>query len=71
VLVTGINSGIGKAAAIALAPVGATPEAEADLRRLIPYQRVRDPEDIANAVAVLASDLLASVVGTTLYGMAA
>jgi glucose 1-dehydrogenase len=44
-----------------------TPEAEADLLRLIPYRRVGDPEDIANAVTLLASDLLDYVVGTTLY----
>ncbi|MEW2373880.1 SDR family oxidoreductase [Streptomyces sp. NPDC006656] len=44
-----------------------TPEAEADLLRLIPYRRVGDPEDIANAVTLLASDLLDYVVGTTLF----
>ncbi|MFF0782613.1 SDR family oxidoreductase [Streptomyces sp. NPDC003720] len=44
-----------------------TPEAEQDLLRLIPYNRVGDPEDIANAVVGLASDLMDYVVGTTLY----
>ncbi|MFF1868512.1 SDR family oxidoreductase [Streptomyces sp. CB03911] len=44
-----------------------TPEAEADLLQLIPYRRVGDPEDIANAVTLLASDLLDYVVGTTIY----
>jgi glucose 1-dehydrogenase len=44
-----------------------SPEAEADLLRLIPYKRVGDPEDIATAVAVLASDLFDYVVGATLY----
>ncbi|MFJ9948498.1 SDR family oxidoreductase [Kitasatospora sp. NPDC091207] len=44
-----------------------TPEAEADLLRLIPYRRVGDPQDIADAVTVLASDLMDYVVGTTLY----
>ncbi|MFJ1551011.1 SDR family oxidoreductase [Streptomyces sp. NPDC088246] len=44
-----------------------SPEAEADLLRLIPYRRVGDPADIADAVVVLASDLLDYVVGTTLY----
>ncbi|WP_329500686.1 SDR family oxidoreductase [Kitasatospora herbaricolor] len=44
-----------------------TPEAENDLLRLIPYRRVGDPEDIAHAVAVLASDLMDYVVGATLY----
>ncbi|MGW3632729.1 SDR family oxidoreductase [Streptomyces sp. NPDC005122] len=44
-----------------------TPEAEADLLRLIPYGRVGDPEDIANVVAVVASDLFDYVVGSTIY----
>lgn len=44
-----------------------TPEAEADLLRLIPYRRVGDPDDIANVVAALASDLFDYVVGTTIY----
>jgi glucose 1-dehydrogenase len=44
-----------------------TPEAEAKLLKLIPYRRVGDVEDIAEAVAVLASDLMDYVVGTTLY----
>ncbi|WP_406471916.1 SDR family oxidoreductase [Streptomyces sp. NBC_01615] len=44
-----------------------TPEAEADLLRLVPYRRVGDPEDIANVVAALASDLFDYVVGTTIY----
>lgn len=44
-----------------------TPEAEADLLRLIPYHRVGDPDDIANAVVAMASDLLDYVVGATLY----
>ncbi|WP_380231120.1 SDR family oxidoreductase [Kitasatospora paranensis] len=44
-----------------------TPEAEAALLTLIPYRRVGDPEDIADAVTLLASDLMDYVVGTTLY----
>ncbi|MFE3634827.1 SDR family oxidoreductase [Streptomyces cellostaticus] len=44
-----------------------TPEARQDLLRLIPYDRIGDPEDIANAVVGLASDLMDYVVGTTLY----
>ncbi|MEU6658650.1 SDR family oxidoreductase [Streptomyces sp. NPDC046821] len=44
-----------------------TPQAEADLLRLIPYKRVGDPDDIANAVVAMASDLFDYVVGTTLY----
>lgn len=44
-----------------------TPEARSDLLRLIPYDRIGDPADIANAVVCLASDLMDYVVGTTLY----
>ncbi|MFE2301146.1 SDR family oxidoreductase [Streptomyces sp. NPDC059445] len=44
-----------------------TPEAEAELLKLIPYRRVGDPEDIADAVVAMVSDLLDYVVGTTLY----
>jgi glucose 1-dehydrogenase len=44
-----------------------TPEAEQELLRLIPYRRVGEPEDIADAVTVLASDLMDYVVGTTLF----
>ncbi|MEY9848017.1 glucose 1-dehydrogenase [Streptacidiphilus sp. BW17] len=44
-----------------------TPEAEQELLKLIPYRRVGDPEDIADAVTVLASDLMDYVVGTTIY----
>ncbi|MFC8277464.1 SDR family oxidoreductase [Streptomyces sp. NPDC057271] len=44
-----------------------TPEARKDLLRLIPYDRIGDPDDIANAVVALASDLMDYVVGTTLY----
>jgi glucose 1-dehydrogenase len=44
-----------------------TPEAERELLKLIPIRRVGDPEDIADAVTVLASDLMDYVVGTTLY----
>lgn len=44
-----------------------TPEAEAELLRLIPYQRVGDPMDIGHAAAWLASDASDYVTGTTLY----
>ncbi|MFD4968807.1 SDR family oxidoreductase [Streptomyces sp. NPDC058424] len=44
-----------------------TPDAEKDLLELIPYGRVGDPEDIAQAVVGLASDLMDYVVGTTLF----
>ncbi|MEV5974744.1 SDR family oxidoreductase [Streptomyces sp. NPDC051921] len=44
-----------------------TAEAREDLLRLIPYDRIGEPEDIANAVIALSSDLMDYVVGTTLY----
>ncbi|WP_310723774.1 SDR family oxidoreductase [Streptomyces sp. N2A] len=44
-----------------------TPQAQQDLLRLIPYDRVGAPEDIARAAVALASDLLDYVVGATLY----
>jgi Dehydrogenases with different specificities (related to short-chain alcohol dehydrogenases) len=44
-----------------------SPDAEADLLKLIPYRRVGDPVDVARAVTLLASDLMDYVVGTTLY----
>ncbi|MER5935111.1 SDR family oxidoreductase [Streptomyces sp. NPDC002054] len=44
-----------------------TPEALADLMKLIPYDRIGEPEDIANAVVALSSDLMDYVVGATLY----
>ena len=44
-----------------------TPQAEAELLKLIPYRRVGEPDDIANAVTVLASDLMDYVVGSTIF----
>ncbi|MEV5957881.1 SDR family oxidoreductase [Streptomyces sp. NPDC051987] len=44
-----------------------TPQAEQDLLKLIPYDRVGDPEDIGRAAVALASDLMDYVVGATLY----
>jgi glucose 1-dehydrogenase len=44
-----------------------TPEAEAKLLRLIPYARVGEPEDIAQAAVWLASDASDYVTGTTLF----
>ncbi|MGW5281549.1 SDR family oxidoreductase [Streptomyces collinus] len=44
-----------------------TPDAERDLLQLIPYGRVGEPDDVANAVVGLASDLMDYVVGATLY----
>lgn len=43
-----------------------TPQAREDLLKLIPYDRVGDPEDIAHAAVGLASDLMDYVVGATL-----
>jgi glucose 1-dehydrogenase len=43
------------------------PQAQADLMRLIPYSRIGETQDVANAVVLLASDLMDYVVGTTLY----
>ncbi|MGW1610083.1 SDR family oxidoreductase [Streptomyces sp. NPDC002285] len=44
-----------------------TQAARDDLLKLIPYDRVGDPEDIAHAAVGLASDLMDYVVGATLY----
>lgn len=48
-------------------PAWSTPEAEAELLKLIPYNRVGDPEDIANAAVWLASDESDYVQGATIY----
>ena len=44
-----------------------TPEAEADLLKLIPYGRVGNVEDVAHAAVWLSSDLSDYVTGSTLY----
>jgi len=44
-----------------------TPEAEADLLRLIPYGRVGDPMDIGRAAVWLASDASDYITGATIY----
>ncbi len=44
-----------------------TPDAEADLLKLIPYERVGDPMDIGHAAVWLASDASDYVTGTTVY----
>ena len=43
-----------------------TPEAEAKLLELIPYQRLGDPADIGKAAVWMASDAADYVTGTTL-----
>jgi glucose 1-dehydrogenase len=44
-----------------------TPQAYADLMKLVPYKRIGEPGDIARAAVWLASDDSDYVVGTTLY----
>ncbi len=44
-----------------------TPEAEAELLELIPYQRIGNPEDIARAAVWLASDDSEYITGTSLF----
>jgi glucose 1-dehydrogenase len=44
-----------------------TPEAYANLMRLVPYKRIGEPEDIAMATVWLASDLADYISGTTMF----
>lgn len=44
-----------------------TPEAYRDLMTLVPYKRIGEPEDIADAVAWLVSDAADYVTGSTLF----
>lgn len=44
-----------------------TPEAYASLMKLVPYERIGEPEDIGNAAVFLASDLSDYVTGASLY----
>ena len=44
-----------------------TPQAEAELLELIPYDRIGDPADVGDAAVWLASDASDYVTGTTLY----
>jgi glucose 1-dehydrogenase len=48
-------------------PAWETPEAYAELMRLVPYRRIGEPEDIAGAVVWLASDEADYLTGATLY----
>ena len=44
-----------------------TPEAYADLMKLVPYNRIGEPEDIASVTVVLASDMADYITGTNVY----
>ncbi|MEM8662533.1 MAG: SDR family oxidoreductase [Pseudomonadota bacterium] len=44
-----------------------TQEAYADLMRLVPYKRIGEPEDIAQAAVFLASDMADYITGITLF----
>jgi glucose 1-dehydrogenase len=44
-----------------------TPQAYADLMTLVPYKRIGEPEDIAEAAVWLASDQSDYMTGTTLF----
>jgi glucose 1-dehydrogenase len=44
-----------------------TPEAYADLMKLVPYKRIGEPDDIAQACVWLASDAADYVTGATLF----
>ena len=45
----------------------ATPEAYAELMKLVPYKRIGEPEEIGRAAVWLASDFTDYIVGTTLF----
>ncbi|MGH9808455.1 MAG: glucose 1-dehydrogenase [Terriglobia bacterium] len=48
-------------------PAWETPEAYRDLMTLVPYKRIGEPQDIAQAVAWLVSDMADYVTGATLF----
>jgi len=48
-------------------PAWQTPEAYRELMTLVPYKRIGEPQDIAQAVVWLVSDLADYVTGATLF----
>lgn len=44
-----------------------TPEAYASLMKLVPYERIGEPEDIGNAAVFLASDMADYITGTSIF----
>ena len=48
-------------------PAWSTPEAYEELMQLVPYNRIGEPDDVAQAAVWLASDHADYVTGTTLY----
>jgi glucose 1-dehydrogenase len=44
-----------------------SPEAYHDLMKLVPYNRIGEPEDIANVTVLLASDMADYITGTNIY----
>jgi glucose 1-dehydrogenase len=44
-----------------------TPEAYASLMKLVPYERIGEPEDIGNAAVFLSSDMADYITGTSLF----
>lgn len=44
-----------------------TPEAYAALMKLVPYERIGEPEDIGNAAVFLASDMADYITGTSIF----
>ncbi len=48
-------------------PAWSTPEAYAELMKLVPYRRIGEPDDIARAAVWLASDAADYVTGATLF----